>query len=97
MPNRPLNYACLIISPDDVQAERRAVAEELARWNASGGRALDLRVEPVQSETHARPEMGLPPQDVLNRQIVDNWDFGIAVFGSKLGSPTVSDQSVSVE
>ena len=97
MPENLLTYQCLIISPGDVESERLTVVATLDRWNASIGRALDVRVEAVRWETHARPEMGAPPQDIVNQQIVDGSDFAIAVFGSKLGTPTMSFPSGSVE
>ena len=97
MPLSLLTYKCLIISPGDVDLARASVFEALVRWNSSIGRALDLRVDPIMWESHARPEMGSPPQDVLNRQIVDDADFGIALFGARLGTPTATFGSGSVE
>lgn len=97
MPKHLLTYRCLVISPGDVREERDAVTATLERWNSSIGRALEIRVEPVRWETHARPELGRAPQDTINHQIVDGCDFGIAVFGSKLGTPTAAHPSGSVE
>lgn len=97
MPVHLLTYKCLIISPSDVRDEREVVVAALDRWNTSIGQTLDVRVEAVRWETHARPEMGMPPQDVINAQIVEGSDFGIAVFGSRLGTPTSSFTSGSVE
>jgi hypothetical protein len=41
--------------------------------------------------------MGASPQDIINKQIVDDCDFGVAVFWSRLGSPTQNHESGSVE
>jgi hypothetical protein len=41
--------------------------------------------------------MGSPPQAIINSQIVDDCDFGIAIFWTRLGSPTSEYASGSVE
>jgi hypothetical protein len=41
--------------------------------------------------------MGKRPQAVLNEQFVDSCDFGVALFWSRLGSPTGAAASGSVE
>ncbi|WP_433926605.1 hypothetical protein AB3662_27195 [Sorangium cellulosum] len=66
-------------------------------WNGQIGHSLNARIEPVRWESHARPEMGQPAQDVINQQLVDGCDFGIAIFWSRLGSPTAKHPSGSVE
>ncbi|MBK7908292.1 MAG: hypothetical protein IPJ78_17265 [Gemmatimonadetes bacterium] len=75
---------------------RDAVCDVLGRWNASIGVALDLRVEAVRWETHSRPELGGHPQSLLDSQVVAGADFGIAVFGARIGTPTLEWESGSV-
>ena len=41
--------------------------------------------------------MSGPPQTMVNEQIVDDCDFGIAVFWSRVGTPTMAYDSGSVE
>ncbi len=48
-------------------------------------------------ETHSAPDMSGEPQTVLNRQIVDHCDFGVAVFWYRLGTPTKEHASGSIE
>jgi hypothetical protein len=97
MPVQKLTYRCLLISPSDVEKERDAIESVANHWNAQIGRGLEAAVEMVRWESHARPDMSGPPQDVINRQMVDDCDFGIAVFWSRLGSPTAKHPSGSVE
>ncbi len=92
-----LVFRCLIISPSDVEAERDAVEEAIASWNAHAGVGLDIRIDAVRWESHARPELGGSPQGQINRQLVDDCDFGVAVFWSRLGVPTAEHPSGSVE
>ena len=97
MAKRVIEYRCLMISPSDVEAERNAVSQVIELWNAQVGSALDARIHLFRWETHAVPDASGPPQQVLNRQIVDECDFGIAIFWARLGSPTTTHLSGSIE
>jgi hypothetical protein len=97
MPINVTVYRCLLISPGDVQEERDAIVGAVESWNGHAGAGHSARVEIVRWEAHARPEMGAPAQDIINRQLVDDCDFGIAVFWSRLGSPTKEHASGSAE
>src|SRR5437870_2445930 len=88
MPKSLLTYRCLVISPSDVPEHRDAVERAIHAWNAHTGPMLNARIEPVRWESHARPQMGSGPQAVLNKQIVDDVDFGIAFFWGRPGTPT---------
>ena len=92
-----VEYRCLLISPSDVDAERAAISEVVGEWNAQVGSVLGARVHLVRWETHSVPDAAAPPQEALNRQIVDESDFGLAVFWGRLGSPTGSHLSGSIE
>ncbi|MDX9721275.1 MAG: hypothetical protein RBU37_11060 [Myxococcota bacterium] len=97
MPATIATYRCLVISPSDVAQERDAVERAITKWNAHVGGGLHARVEAVRWESHARPEMGEPAQAIINKQLVDDCDFGIAIFWSRLGSPTAQHESGSSE
>lgn len=97
MPKTVVEYRCLVISPGDVAEEREAVVDVIHRWNASVGANRGIRVEPVRWETHTHPDMSGPAQAKVNEQIVDQCDFGIAVFWSRVGTPTAEYDSGSVE
>src|SRR5262245_56094076 len=97
MPKTVLEFRCLLISPGDVTLERDAVSDAVTRWNAQVGEALGARVHVVRWETHGVPDASAPAQEVLNRQIVDDCDIGIAVFWARLGTPTGEHQSGSIE
>ncbi len=97
MPREIREYCCLLISPNDVQKERDALTELITNWNAQIGRALGARVDLVRWESHSVPDMSAKPQEVLNKQLVGDSDFGIAVFWSRIGTPTRNHPSGSVE
>ncbi len=97
MPKEILEYRCLLISPGDVQEERKGLTDTVAHWNAQIGDALGARVELVKWEIHSAPDMSASPQKVLNSQIVEDCDFAVAVFWYRLGTPTENFQSGSIE
>lgn len=97
MPNQVVEYRCLLISPSDVSAERDALTSLINSWNAQVGKGLNARVELVRWESHSVPDMSMPAQEAINAQLVEECDFGIAVFWSKLGTATATHPSGSVE
>ena len=97
MSKRTIEYSCLLISPSDVNEERAAIVDVINHWNAQIGKNHDASVRLVMWETHAVPDVSAPAQEVLNRDIVDECDFGIAVFWTRLGSPTTTYDSGSME
>lgn len=97
MPRSVTEYRCLLISPSDVNAERDALTSTVERWNAQIGNALEARVNLVRWESHSVPDMADEPQNVLNEQIVDECDLGIALFWSRVGTPTSEHPSGSME
>lgn len=97
MPRTITEHRCLVISPGDVTKEREAVVDVIHRWNASVGGNRGIRVEPVHWETHTYPDMSGPAQAQVNEQIVDECDFGIAIFWSRVGTPTAEYGSGSIE
>lgn len=90
-------FQCLIISPSDVDDERRAAVEVIEQWNASNRWTTRKRLEPARWETHSYPIMGSTGQGAVNDQIVDHVDLGIAIFWSRLGTPTTDHPSGSIE
>jgi hypothetical protein len=97
MPKQTIEYRCLLISPSDVLEERDALTDLVNRWNAQVGGGLNARVELVRWEMHATPDMADTAQNVINTKLVDECDLGIAVFWSRLGTPTATHPSGSVE
>src|SRR5205823_4703294 len=92
-----MQFRCLLISPGDVQEERDAISDVFLRWNAHEGQALEVIVELDRWEISTTPASGGRPQEIINQQIVDRSDFGIAIFWSRLGTPTGQFPSGSAE
>ncbi len=86
----------LVASPSDTVAERSAVPASIGEWNALNAEALRVLL-PVLWETHASPEIGGPPQSLLNRQVVDTCHMLIGTFWTRLGTPTQQYPSGTAE
>lgn len=90
-------YNVMIASPSDVVAERAAVRQTLADWNVVHSENRQMVLLPLGWETHSSPQMGDHPQTILNKQIVKRSDLLVGVFWTRLGTPTTSHPSGSVE
>ncbi len=87
----------LISAPSDVEEELRLIFEVIKNWNATYSEKYGVYLEGVHWITHSSPQMGERPQAILNKQIVHTSDILIAVFWSRLGSPTGEEESGTVE
>src|SRR5258708_1105375 len=88
---------CLVISPGDVDDEREAVVRGIEDFNARFAAVFNASVDAVRWETYGPPERGAGPQGIINRQIVDDCDLAIAIFWTRLGTPTPEHPSGSAE
>jgi hypothetical protein len=91
-------HRMLISCPSDVPVDDlRVVHQAINRWNGVYGRAFGAAVLPISWGTHAAAEFGAPPQDIINKQLVDQSDICLALFASRLGTPTASAESGTAE
>ena len=97
MARASLVLSILVASPGDVPAERDAVVEAINQWNSEHSRQMKLHLEGVRWETHAHPATGGRPQGFVNQQVADACDCAIAVFGTRIGTPTGEAESGTIE
>ena len=69
----------------------------MGKWNGAHSRSRRIIIEPVRMETHASAAYGQHPQDIINGQLLKDSDFLIAIFGTKLGTPTINDLSGTLQ
>src|SRR3954454_3958446 len=81
-------FRILIASPSDVQDEREIAVRLIQEWNDLNSFARKVVLLPLRWETHAAPEYGTRPQEVINRIIVDECDLLVGIFWTRIGSPT---------
>jgi hypothetical protein len=90
-------FSVLISSPSDVAAECATALTAVHDWNSTYSQQIGVMLEPVQWKTHAYPESGDRPQALINKQIVDDSDMVIAIFGHRIGTATGSAKSGTIE
>ena len=87
----------MIASPGDVATERRAAREVIHEWNAVHAADRRTVLLPVAWETNATPAMGDRAQEIINKQLLRGADLLIAVFWTRLGTPTGMAKSGTIE
>jgi hypothetical protein len=86
-----------IAGPSDVEEEKRAAIDAFGRWNGRHSRIRRIIIEPVRMETHASVGYGDHPQNIINGQLLKDSDFLVALFGTRLGTPTLKDLSGTLQ
>lgn len=86
-----------IASPGDVYQERDEACRMIHNWNAAHSMSRSVLIEPVRVETHSHAVQGGHPQDLINSQLLDRCDLLVAILWSRLGTPTNSDLSGTVQ
>jgi hypothetical protein len=82
-----------IASPGDLTDVRDMIPRIFTRWNNIHSHAYLL----ATMWEGATPELGDHPQQVLNRQIIDESDLLIAMFWTRVGTPTPAARSGTIE
>jgi len=90
-------YQVIIVSPGDVPNERQLAREIVFEWNDINSYDKKICLLPVGWEHNSSPEMGERPQEIINKQILENSDLLIGIFWTRIGSPTGVSISGSVE
>ena len=84
----------VVASPGDVSEEREAVLKVFVRWNQAKSAVM---LHPVMWESAGVPTMGDHPQHILDQQLLEGSDLLVAVFWARLGTPTPSALSGTLE
>ena len=90
-------YDVLIASPGDVARERAIAREVLLEWNAINAADRKIVLLPIGWDTHSAPSMADNAQAVINSQVLEHCDLLIAIFWTRLGTPTGEFASGTVE
>jgi hypothetical protein len=91
-------FRLLFSAPSDIAREDLEVATAaVLRWNAIYGQQFGAVVVPTNWQAHSVARHGLHPQEELNAQLVDVADILIALFWHRLGSPTETAESGTIE
>jgi len=97
MPYKATVLPVMIASPGDVNDCRDAIRQVLHDWDYIHSHNKGIVLMPVAWETHSSPELGQRAQDLLNDRLLKECDLLVAVFWTRLGTPTGMSQSGTVE
>ena len=87
----------MIGAPSDIKEEVQIAKDVINEWNYVHTELHHKVLLPLHWSISAYPNNGKHPQKIINEQVVDKSDLLICIFGSKLGTPTDTDISGSVE
>jgi hypothetical protein len=97
MPKTATLLKIFVASPSDLIEERRLLEEVITEYNMIQGDDHSVRLELVKWETHTRPGFGDDAQDVINKQINDDFDVFIGMMWGRFGLPTNRAESGTEE
>lgn len=83
-------------SPGDVAQERDRARESIYEWNDANAAMKQTVLLPVLWEYHSTPELGSHPQSIINKRLLRGSQLLVAIFWSRLGSPTPDAESGTI-
>ena len=90
-------YHIMIGAPSDITEEVTIVKDVVNRWNDLNSEKEKVVLLPKYWESSTYPKAGARPQESINKQIVEKSDLLISIFGARIGAPTGSSLSGSIE
>ena len=86
-----------VASPGDVDDERIILEDVINEFNLTWGDRHGVRLELLKWETHSRPGFGADGQDVINKQIGNEYDIFLGIMWGRFGTPTGRAESGTEE
>lgn len=90
-------YKIMIGCPGDIQNEVNTAKAVINRWTNVHAEQNGTVLIPINWNTNSYPEHGTHPQKIINKQLTTKSDMLIGIFGGKIGSPTDTAQSGTIE
>jgi hypothetical protein len=87
----------MIACPSDVATEGQVIIDVIQEWNSINSEDKQMVLMPISWKTHSSPKMGERAQEVINKQVLEHCDPLVALFWTRLGSPTGNSRSGTVE
>lgn len=86
-----------VASPGDVPDERKLLSDVVTEFNITWGAHNSVMLELLKWETHSRSGFGVDAQDVINKQIGDDYDIFLGIMWGRFGSQTERAESGTEE
>lgn len=94
MPTIVTKFKIFLASPSDLGDDRMAIDEVIDELNLTFGVQNNIYLELVKWETHSAPGISqIDSQDVINKDIGDDYDLFIGLLWKKFGSKTAVSES----
>ena len=90
-------YKIMIGAPSDIAEEITIVQKVLQDWNSMHSEKQKIVLLPLHWSRDSYPSIGSHPQKTINKQVVEKSDLLVCIFGTRLGTPTDSFESGTIE
>lgn len=88
MPYPATVFNIMIASPSDVNVERAIVRDVIHEWNGIHCASTNVILMPLGWETDIAPMTGDRAQSLINAHILERSDLLVAMFWTRIGTPT---------
>lgn len=88
MPSKVTVYDLLISCPGDVGDAIKVIDDVVELFNQKYNATLNLGIRTRYWKKSSYPQSGGKPQDLLNKQFVEDCDLAVAIFKTRFGTPT---------
>ena len=86
-----------LCGPTDVAKEMALAAEAINDWNCQHGEQRGFWVKHQHWSTDSYPDAQETGQGAINKQLIDSTDILVAIFWSRIGTPTATAESGTAE
>lgn len=86
-----------LCGPTDVAKEMALASEAINDWNCQHGEQRGFWVKHQHWSTDSYPNAQETGQGAINKQLIDSTDILVAIFWSRIGTPTATAESGTVE
>lgn len=90
-------FRVFLSSSEELSEDREAAASAIKRWNIATGKMLGFRLEDVTWKSHSTPEVGRPPQAIINERLLDSSDIVIGLIWTCLRIGTEEELRRSID
>lgn len=90
-------YRIMIGCPSDIKEEVNIACEYIHKWSDMNAETFSVVLLPMHWKLNSYPAHGSHPQKILDKQLVEKSDLLICIFNSKIGTPTDTSASGTIE
>lgn len=84
-------------SPSNLAEERKCIKKVVERINTTLGNRINIFLQILSWEHSVYPDVGNDAQDVINKQINDDYDIFIGLMWDRVGTKTKEAASGTIE